>query len=202
MEFKVLSQQAVLDGEAEGADAIVSIRGTASDIPVADLDLACTQAILGDVDAFLALRFDDIAISAYGPFQGPTMDDVSAVIEFGRRIRERKPEGRVVVHCLHGVSRSAAMALTLIADDLGPGREEEAVQRLLAQDVEGRMHPNPLIVSMADAALFRYGALAAALVAVSPRYVKWRAFWREVSADPAGHWERSRKARFRRRAPE
>lgn len=202
MEFRVLSQRAVLDGGAEGADAIVSIRGTASDIPVVDLDLACEQATIGDVDAVLALRFDDIATSAYGSFQGPTMEDVSAVIEFGRRLRERKPEGRVVVHCLHGVSRSAAMALTLIADDLGARREEETVQRLLAQDVEGRMHPNPLIVSMADAALFRYGALDAALAAVSPRYVKWRAFWHEAATDPAGHWERSRKVRFRRRAPE
>ncbi|MFD1626645.1 protein-tyrosine phosphatase family protein [Azospirillum griseum] len=91
------------------------------------------------------------------------MDDVSAVIEFARRMREQKPEGRVVVHCLHGVSRSAGIALTLIADDLGSGRKEEPVQRLLAQAVEGRMHPNPLIT---------------------------------------GHWERSRKARFRRRIPE
>ncbi|WP_060721768.1 hypothetical protein [Azospirillum thiophilum] len=201
MELRVLSQQAVLDGGFEGADAIVSIRGTASDISVADLDLACAQATLGDVDALLALLFDDIAIPVYGSFRGPTMDDVSAVIEFGRRIREQKPEGRVVVHCLHGVSWSAAMALTLIADDLGSG-EEETVQRLLAQDVEGRMHPNPLIVSMANAALFRYGALDAALAAASSRYVKWRTFWREAATDPAGHWERSRKARFLRRTPE
>lgn len=64
------------------------------------------------------------------------------------------------------------------------------------------MHPNPLIVSMADAALFRYGALDVALAAVSPRYVKWRTFWRQAAADPARHWERSRKARFRRRTPD
>ncbi|WP_143273001.1 hypothetical protein [Azospirillum palustre] len=130
---------------------------------MADLDLACAQATLGDVDALLALRFDDIAIPTYGSSRGPTMDLVSAVVVFGGRMRERKPKGRVVIHGLYDVSRNAAMTLALIANDLRPGREEAAVQRLLAQDVEGRMHPNPPIT---------------------------------------GHWERSRKARFRPRIPE
>ncbi|PGH59224.1 hypothetical protein CRT60_00905 [Azospirillum palustre] len=199
MKVVVMSQRAVLDGAAEGADAIISIRGTAPDETVRDLDLACHQAVLGDVDGVLRLTFEDTGIPTYGLYTGPTMNDVVTAIDFGRRVRDQHPEGMLAVHCLHGRSRSTAIALALIADTLGPGREDDAVRLLLAQDAESRMHPNPLIVSMADAALLRLGALDEALSAACPRYVTWRAFWAEARLDPEGHWAKTRKAKFRRR---
>lgn len=73
------------------------------------------------------------------------------------------------MHCQHGVSRSAAVALTIIADEAGPGAEADAVAALVRQDDDARMQPNALIVSLADAALFRFGRLDAGRTAASPR---------------------------------
>ena len=98
-----------------------------------------------------------------------------------------------------GVSRSAAMALALLAQELGPGAEAAAVAALLRGDPEGRMHPNSLLVSMADSCLFRYGRLEAALADACPRYVKWRDHWREVALDPERHWRQARRIRMKRR---
>lgn len=198
MRVRVLSRRAVEDGEVSGADAIISIRPAAeTDLP--NLDLAVAQAVEGEVEAMLILRFDDIAVPAYGPYVGPTMDDVATVLDFARAARLRSPDGQLVVHCEHGVSRSAAMALGVLADWFGDGCEDDAVGALMRDDVEGRMHPNPLLVSLIDAALFRYGRLEAALAAASPRYAKWRDHWREVAVNPERHWAQARKAGFRRR---
>lgn len=198
MQVRVLSRAAVEAGAAEGVDAIISIRASAPE-PCDDLDLAVHQAVAGVADDVLVLWFDDIALPAYGPYVGPTIEHVSEVLDFARRVRAQAPDGTMAVHCLHGRSRSTAIALIILADELGPGREEEAVAALLRQDIDGMFHPNPAIVSMADAALLRYGRLEAAMSEASPRYVKWRAFWREVALDPERHWEQARRARFSRR---
>lgn len=199
MQVRVLARSDVEAGGAEGVDAVISIRASVES-PGEDLDLAIRQATLGDLEACLRLHFDDIAVPEYGPYRGPTMEDVSAVLDFARAVRERTPDGVLVVHCLHGRSRSSAMALAVLADELGPGRESDAVAALLRQDVVLRMHPNPLIVSLADAALFRYGRIEAALMESCPRYTKWRTWWRSAAVDPKAHWAQARKARFRRRA--
>lgn len=198
MRVRVLSRRAVEDGGAWDADAIISIRPSAA-ADLDDLDLAVAQAVDGEVDAMLVLRFDDIATPSYGPYVGPTMREVGVALDFARAARERTPGGLLVVHCEHGVSRSAAVALAVLADELGDNNEAEAVGALLRDDIDNRMHPNPLIVSMTDAALFRYGRLDAALAAISPRYVKWRDHWREVALDPERHWEQARKVRIRRK---
>jgi hypothetical protein len=130
------------------------------------------------------------------------MADVTDAIEFGRRIRDGDGlfDGPIVgspliaVHCEHGRSRSAAIALALLADHLGPGREQDAVNTLLRHDIEGRLHPNPLIISLTDDCLFRYGRIDAALVALSPRYAAWRKFWRDVAIEPDRQWPKARRA--------
>jgi len=199
MQLRVLSRHSVEDGEAGGADAVISIRPSA-ETDLANLDLAVAQAVEGEVGAVLVLRFDDIAVPAYGPFVGPGMSDVAAVLDFAQTARLRSPDGLLAIHCEHGVSRSAAMALAVLADQFGNGRKDEAVDALMRNDIEGRMHPNPLLVSMADSALFCYGRLEAALAAACPRYVKWRDHWREVSLDPERHWAQARKLLIRRRS--
>ena len=130
------------------------------------------------------------------------MDDLATALDFARAVRDRVPEGVLAVHCQHGVSRSAAVALAIIADEAGPGAEADAVAALLRQDDDARMQPNPLIVSLADAALFRYGRLDAALLAACPRYVAWRDHWRNVALDPGGYWEQARRVRLRPRRRE
>lgn len=194
MRVRVHSRAAVEDGAAEGADGVISVRPSA-ETDRSDLDLACSQAVLGDLSAILPLRFDDIGVPAFGPYVGPTMEDVASAIEFARSVRMRAPDGTLAVHCEIGVSRSAALALAAIADELGPGREGDAVAWLLRDDADGRFQPNSLIVSLADAALFRYGAIDAALAEACPRYVRWRQHWQEVSLDPEAHWRRIGKVK-------
>ena len=76
---------------------------------------------------------------------------------------------------------SAAVGLALLADHFGEGFERSAVNYLLRADLEDRMHPNPLIVSLADSCLFRYGRLDAELAEQSQRYVQWRQHWQRIS---------------------
>ncbi len=161
MRVRVLSR--VEAGGAEGADAVISIRGT-DRVSEPQLAAALTQASRGESARLLKLSFDDISMPHYGHFIGPTMDQIADVLEFGRSItRGQAPfdgpvpvQRLVAVHCEHGKSRSAAIALALLADHYGHGREHEAVNALLRDDTHSRMHPNPLVVSLVDAALFRY----------------------------------------------
>ena len=201
MRIRVLSRMEVEAGGAEGADGVISIRaaGVASE---AELATALVQATRGESARLLKLSFDDIGMPTYGHFVGPTMAQVSDAIDFGRAIVDGRhlfdgPSAEaplIAVHCEHGKSRSAAIALDLLADHYGDGRERDAVNELMRTDVESRMHPNPLVVSLADASLFRYGRLDAALADLSPRYVSWRDLWRRIVVDPDAYWEQAVRA--------
>jgi predicted protein tyrosine phosphatase len=184
-------------GDAEGADAIISIRSPGFG-PEPELALALAQATKGESARLLRLAFDDIGMATYGHFVGPSMSQVADAIEFGRAIADGRnlfdgPSANplIAVHCEHGKSRSAAIALVLLADALGDGQEREAANALMRGDTDNRMHPNPLIVSLADASLFRYGRLDGALAELSPRYLKWRDLWRQIVIDPDAYWEKA-----------
>jgi predicted protein tyrosine phosphatase len=190
MRVKVLSRREVEAGGAEGADAVISIRPTATE-KEPGLALALAQAIRGESARLLRLCFDDIGVAAHGRHVGPTMDQVRDAIQFARSIVEGRslfdgpsPDPLIVVHCEQSKSRSAALAIALLADQLGFGRERDAVSAVLRRDVEGRMHPNPLVVSLADACLFRYGRIDEALADQSCRYVEWRKLWRTIALAP------------------
>jgi hypothetical protein len=94
----------------------------------------------------------------------------------------------IAIHGEHGKSRSATTALALLADHLGAGRERDAVNVLLRCDVENSMHPNPLVISLADDCLFRYGRINTALAELCPQYTKWRELWRNIAADRHAYW--------------
>jgi predicted protein tyrosine phosphatase len=200
MKVRVLSRLEVEAGAAEGADAIISIRGT-SHGSGRTLDLALRQASRGESARLQRLIFDDIGIAALDHLVGPSMAEVANAIEFGRNVADGRiffdgpvAQPTIAVHCEHGKSRSAAIALALVADHLGDGREYDAVNVLLRDDIENRMHPNPLIVSLTDACLFRYGRVDAALAELSPRYRRWRELWHSTSADPGVYKEKLRRA--------
>jgi predicted protein tyrosine phosphatase len=205
MRIMVLSRAEVEAGGAEGADAVISIRPSAG-AAEPNLAIALVQATGGESARLLRLSFDDIGMASYGHFVGPSMAQISEVIEFGRRVVDDGSffDGPAVgppliaIHCEHGKSRSAAVALALLADHLGDGQEHEAVNMLLRDDVENRMHPNPLVVGLTDDCLFRYGRINAALTELSPRYARWRELWRNIAADPEAYWDKARRVLSKR----
>jgi predicted protein tyrosine phosphatase len=205
MRIRVLSRVEVEAGGAEGADAVISIRGSTG-AAERDLAIALTQAIGGESARLLRLSFDDIGMERYGHFVGPSMAQIIDVIEFGRCVVDggsffdgpSVDPPLIAIHCEHGKSRSAAIALALLADHLGDGQEREAVNMLLRYDVENRMHPNPLAIGLTDDCLFRYGRINAALAELSPRYAQWRELWRNIAADPESYWDKVRRVLSKR----
>lgn len=97
---------------------------------------------------------------------GPTEDDVRKIISAARGLANQK--GRVLIHCQAGISRSSAAAVILHAILLGPGHEEEAVARVVAQRPIAR--PNRRMIEIADGLLGREGALMRAVAGGDP----WR----------------------------
>ena len=66
---------------------------------------------------------------------------------------------RFVVHCHAGVGRSPAVGYVAWAIHLGPGREQEAWQRMIDSCVKRSVIPNSLVIGHADSILGRNGAL-------------------------------------------
>jgi predicted protein tyrosine phosphatase len=205
MRVRVLSRVEVEAGGAEGADAVISIRASTEAVEP-DLTIALAQATGNESARLLRLSFDDIGMERYGHFVGPSMAQITDSIYFGRRVIDGSsffdgPSAGpplIAIHCEHGKSRSAAIALALLADHLGVGRERDAVNTLLRSDVENKMHPNPLVISLTDDCLFRYRRINMALAELCPRYAKWRELWRNIAADPDAYWDKARRVLSKR----
>lgn len=119
----------------------------------------------------LVLAFEDCDDPSLG-YAVATREQVEQALTFMREHRE----GSLLVHCMHGVGRSAALALADLADRLGPGNEEEAVSSLLA--LRPGATPNLIAVAHADDLLGRGGALVNALQtseAANPEKISARA---------------------------
>lgn len=126
-------------------------------------DPACRAAIQlrfhnRPAPAHLVLAFEDVDDDQLG-IRVATHEQVAEALAFGRA----QSSGSLLVHCFHGVGRSAAIALAIIADRLGPGAEPAAVEQLLALRPEAT--PNLVVVNLADELLGREGALSAAVAA-------------------------------------
>lgn len=93
---------------------------------------------------------------------GPTEEDVRKIIQMAETLKTSS--GKVLIHCEAGISRSTAAALIMYSNWLGPGRELEAMERVLNQRPFAR--PNRRMVSLADKLLERNGSLIAALTQV------------------------------------
>ena len=130
--------------EAGAFDAVLTVE---------DVEASRRLRLPGRTQAVLA--FDDLDEDD-GETPVATAEHVREALRFGRG----HADGSLLVHCQAGQCRSPGLALAILADRLGPGKEAEAVERLLA--VRPRSAANLLVVSLADEALGRDGALRSA----------------------------------------
>jgi predicted protein tyrosine phosphatase len=110
----------------------------------------------------LRLSINDIVDVAAGPAP-PGREHVDQLLTFSRRWDASQP---LLIHCWAGISRSMASAFTILCDRLGPGHEEEIAQAMRRRAPHAQ--PNRLLVSHADDALGRGGAMLAAVKAMGP----------------------------------
>lgn len=78
--------------------------------------------------------------------EGATEGDVQGIIQLAEQLRSEI--GTLLIHCEAGISRSTATALIIHACWLGPGLEDEAMQRVGAQ--RPYAIPNRRMVAIAD----------------------------------------------------
>jgi len=114
-----------------------------------------------NVDQKLRLLIADVVTE-----EGATEEDVQRIIQLGEQLQSYDVKvGTVLIHCEAGVSRSTAAALIIYACWLGPGREHEAMERVIAQRPYAM--PNPRMVKLADDLLQLGGRLVEARDALS-----------------------------------
>jgi predicted protein tyrosine phosphatase len=114
----------------------------------------------------LVLHFDDIVKPTVIWRDVPSENDVARVIEFAHEITD---DDAVLVHCAAGISRSAAVALTLLAtreerNDVGA---ERVYRKLLS--IKSTVRPNTAIIEHADRLLGFQRSLVQAHVREFPR---------------------------------
>jgi predicted protein tyrosine phosphatase len=110
----------------------------------------------------LKLGVNDIVDPAAGTAP-PARQHIDALLEFSRQWDASQP---LLIHCWAGISRSMASAFTILCDRLGPGREIEIADAMRRRAPHAQ--PNRLLISHADAALGRGGAMIAAVQGMGP----------------------------------
>jgi predicted protein tyrosine phosphatase len=97
--------------------------------------------------------FDDIEAEASG-LVAPSEPAIADILDFALGI---PIDGRVLVHCAAGISRSPAVAFSIACQILGPRKERIALNAIIA--VRPQMTPNRLVVRLADLVMGRNGAM-------------------------------------------
>lgn len=110
----------------------------------------------------LRLSVNDIVDPAAGTAP-PNRKHIDALLEFSRDWDARQP---LLIHCWAGISRSMASAFTILCDRSGPGHEIQIARAMRRRAPHAQ--PNRLLVSHADDALGRRGAMLAALNQMGP----------------------------------
>jgi predicted protein tyrosine phosphatase len=108
--------------------------------------------------AHLVLAFEDVDVDTIG-VRVATRVQVEQALAFARE----HVASTLLVHCFHGIGRSAAMALAIMADRMGPGNEQLALERLLT--IRPEATPNLVVVKLADEILARRGRLVSTVAA-------------------------------------
>jgi predicted protein tyrosine phosphatase len=110
----------------------------------------------------IRLEFDDTSLPNHPWYVAASPDDIAKLVFFARQI----DGGSVLVHCAQGISRSTAAAFILTTRALGPGSERDALRHIyrIGNPPKGcKIHPNKLMIRLADAFLERDGEMLAAL---------------------------------------
>ncbi len=121
----------------------------------------------------LRLCFDDVPMPAWRDhtgvlWQGPRLQDLTEALAFCQIFQTLE----IDVHCLHGKSRSAGIAMVVLTDHFQDA--SKALEHLMPHlDLE-RFFPNPGLISMGDQLL---GSNIDQVLSVLPRYVSWKAYW-------------------------
>lgn len=105
--------------------------------------------------------------------------DIESALAFSRMANR----DRLLVHCNAGVGRSTAVALAILADRFGSGRERQALDELLR--LRPQAVPNLHVLALADEVLSRAGELV--------RVVQ---IWEEAKPEKAQHRLYNRLAHF------
>ena len=84
----------------------------------------------------------------------PAEDDLRQILTFAADL---KPEDHLLIHCWAGIYRSTAVAYAILCQFMGPGRESDCIEAILA--VRPQAFPNTLMVDLADRILERHGAM-------------------------------------------
>lgn len=142
----VLSEGSAYDEEEEAEiigpfDHVISIVGTWED----DGDPPGGWDVWNAYPARkLRLQFDDIVHSnSHG--DAPTPEHVQQIIDFAKGV-----EGRVLIHCAAGVSRSSAAGLIVITTLLGPDKASDAIRHLIKIRNPQTIRPHRGMTQMAD----------------------------------------------------
>lgn len=149
---------------------LLSLRNRGEPVPRFVLGAACPT---------LALAFDDVLYDKpeHG-YSAATLDDVRAIVSFGRRgVIDR---GLVVIHCAAGLSRSPAAALIALAASRAEASEHAVVGSIVDDLAWARSKglredgalPNALLVVIGDLLLGRRGRLVRAACVAWPLMVK------------------------------
>src|SRR5919106_1253388 len=142
---------------------VVASRPEAGDIlvsPESCAEIACLVSI-GDSQDELPAGYDNVPrkvrllVADVVTELGATEEDIRRIIRLADGLLS--DTGRVLIHCEAGVSRSSAAALIMYAYWLGPGREQEAMERVLSQRPVAI--PNRRMIELADRLLDRGGRL-------------------------------------------
>ena len=108
----------------------------------------------------LHLVMHDIAVAQDG-MTVPGEEHVLDILDFGRQWDRTRP---LVIHCYAGISRSTASAY-IIAAALAPQRDEVELARTL-RALSPSATPNPRMIAVADALLYRKGRMLEAIQAI------------------------------------
>ncbi len=124
-------------------DGVITIEDSLIDEPLRIDESDCPQ---------LVLCFDDIA-SPKDEWILPKERHVHSALQFADELGG----GSLLIHCHAGISRSSAIALAIIANGLGPGKEKQALMEL--EKINPNCAPNALVVWFTDEILELEGNL-------------------------------------------
>ncbi len=141
--IQICSRESARESDISAYDGVITIEDTTEKNPF---------RVELEYPLQLVLRFDDIQMPVD---QWVAADDshVRSALNFARQWDQPS----LLIHCTAGISRSPAIALAVLADCYGKGREVDSIKELLKSAILCK--PNKRVVEIADRLLVREGRL-------------------------------------------